>query len=158
MEISIQSQDKNNNQKLQELVESLGLLLNIAFKILFVVAVVSKIVMDIIFRDCESQGFMITLILSLRLLDRLRFIDLNMGIATNTLLRSMGDTTPILPQGQSDLRRDSFMHGGKFFEYNTPSITFFAMPFVSTIYPIFFLIKFVLRIVAKLGLKKRTQG
>lgn len=90
-EVALIESSQTDTQKLKEQVEFWGEFIGIIFKLLFVVAFIAKIVLDIIFQDAESQGFLISLIIGIRMLNRLRFFNSNFGIAANAFFSKMGD-------------------------------------------------------------------
>lgn len=108
---------------------------------MFVVAIIAKIILDLVLKDLESQGFLVTFIFTIKMLNRMRYINVNYGIATSSLFDEISEISFMFKEDRSDIRKDSMGVDSKFYAYNIPSFTFFAMPIISVLYPVAFIVR-----------------
>lgn len=150
-DVTVEDRDKNSTEKLQDLIQDWAKILRYLFKVMFVVAIIAKIILDLVLKDLESQGFLVTFIFTIKMLNRMRYINVNYGIATSSLFDEISEISFMFKEDRSDIRKDSMGVDSKFYAYNIPSFTFFAMPIISVLYPVAFIVRQILRNGFKLG-------
>lgn len=135
---------ETSTQKLANFGEDLGKYLGYFLKVFVAVSIVMKIFLDLIFRDRESQGFFIWLIIAVKMMTRVRYLDTYFGFATTAFFDSIGEPSFSFKMYKNDISEDSHGISPKFYKYRTSVIPLLSMPVLSWLYPIFFVLKRVI--------------
>ena len=135
-----------------------GKLLGVVIKFTIIFCIIGKIVLDFIFKDIESQGFLLWFIILLKFVNRLRYLEVDLGIAPNAFFENLGDAMFFLPTDKEFLRDNTYGVGSRFYAYEIPSIPLLSMSFLSVLYPLLFALKvalgFLFPILVKPAIKK----
>lgn len=138
--------EKSDTQKLAAFLEDFSYYLGYVLKVITVASLVLKVLFDIIFRDRESQGFFIWIILAFKIITRLRFIGVDYGIATSTFLDKLGSVSFGFKMDRDQIEADVYGITPKFYKFKVPTVPLYSMPVVSWLYPLLFVIRASLKL------------
>jgi len=155
----IQSYNMTSQREQTVLAEARGKSTSVSSSAGFMGALVMNVLFNFIFRNLFSDGLLLKFSMIIKLLNRMRFINVQYGMALEKFMKVVGDISSISTAQDKD-RIDLYSEkkSGKLYTYGVELEIWNAMSYVLVLYWIFFFVKLCVdRYVVKLA-EKKVEG